>query len=238
MARAASRLPARSKPPGQRSPRWGSPPAPKSDYPRCLESYGRSFPSCRYSFSRTTRRSHGARTRTSCGRIFPDFVRGWRRSFTDADVGWDADDGLRLRPVSEEELKVHLSVAVHDLEPVDFRLVEARGPPPAFRDESRFGNQGQRGEAPNAAVAGGDRHAVPGRDLLRGEALLVERNENPERVIVEERLPVRVVQQEVFGEESGTGCRRTSVGRSHRCHAADSRSLSKSPRLPLSPLSE
>jgi len=151
-------------------------------------------------------------------------VRGWRRSFTDADVGWNTDDGLRLRPVSQEQLEVHLPVAVHDLEPVDFRLVEAGGPPPALRDESRFGDQGERDEPSDAAVAGGDRHAVSSRDLLGGEALLMQRDENPERVIVEERLSVRVVQQEIFGRESGTRCRRTSIGRSHRCHAADSRS--------------
>src|SRR2546427_12056092 len=127
------------------------------------------------------RRSHGERTPTSCGRILPDFVRGWRRSFTDPDVGWDADDGLRLRPVSQEELEEHLPVAVHDLEPVDFRFIEARGPPPALRDESRFGDQVQGDEPSDAAVAGGNRHAVPGRDLLRGEALLMPRDEDPER---------------------------------------------------------
>src|SRR3989449_4870980 len=103
-------------------------------------------------------RSDGGRTPTSCGRILPDFVRGWRRSFTDPDVGWDADDGLRLGPVSQEQLKVHLPVAVHDLEPVDLRLVEARGPPPALRYESRFRNQVQRDEASDAAVARSDRH--------------------------------------------------------------------------------
>src|SRR3989441_5315334 len=213
MACAASRSRERSMPPGQRSPRWGSPPAPKSDYLRCLESFGRSFPSCRCSSSRTTRRSHGARTRTSCGRIFSDFVRGWRRSFTDPDVGWDADDGLRLGPVSQEQLKVHLPVAVHDLEPVDLRLVEARGPPSALRYESRFGNQVQRDEASDAAVARSDRDAVSRRNLLCSEALLVERNENPERVIVEERPPLRGVQQEIFRRESGAGGRRTSPGR-------------------------
>src|SRR5881296_578902 len=130
-------------------------------------------------------RSHGERTPTSCGRILPDFVRGWRRSFTDADVGRDADDGLRLRPVSQEELEVHLPVAVHDLEPVHLRFVKARGPTAAFGEEPGLGNQGEGDEAPNAAGASGNRHAIPGRDLLCGEALLMARDENSERVIVE-----------------------------------------------------
>jgi len=119
---------------------------------------------------------------------------------------------------------VHLPVSVHDLEPIHLRLVEARGPSPTLGDEAGFGDQGEGDEAPDAAVAGGDGHAVSGRDLLRGEALLMQRDENPERVVVEKGLPVRVVQQEVLGEESGPRRWRTSVWRSHRCHAADSRS--------------
>jgi len=126
-------------------------------------------------------------------------VRGWRRSFTDTDVGRDADDRLRLRPVSQQQLEMHLPVAVHDLEAVHLRLVQTRGPPAALRDESGLGDQGQGDETPDPAVACGNRHAVAGRDLLRREALLVQRDEDPERVVVEERLPVRVVQQEVFG---------------------------------------
>src|SRR5947199_9637563 len=78
------------------------------------------------------------RTRTSCGRIFPDFVREWRRCSTDCDVRGDPHQSLRLRAVSKHEEEKHLAAAVCDLETIDFRLVEPRRPRTSLRDESCY----------------------------------------------------------------------------------------------------
>src|SRR5207244_9593910 len=104
--------------------------------------------------------SHGTRTRTSCGRIFPDFVREWRRCSTDRDVGRNSDQGLRLRPVSKHQKEKHLAAAIGDLEAVDFGLVEPCGPPTPFRDETRLRDELERGESPNPPAARGTRTSV------------------------------------------------------------------------------
>src|SRR2546428_680623 len=143
------------------------------------------------------------RIRTSCGRVFPDFVRAWRRCSTDPDVGRNADDRVRLRAVPQKQVEVHPAAPVGDLEAVHLGLVESRRPPADLRDESRLGDQGQREEAADSSVARGDWNPVMRRDFLRCEALLVQRDEDSEGVVVEEGLPVRVVEEQVFRHEWG-----------------------------------
>src|SRR3989475_4462905 len=147
-----------------------------SGFPASIRSCARSFRSCRCNSSRTTRRSHDTRIRTSCGRVFPDFVRAWRRCSTDPDFGRNADDRVRLRAVPQKQVEVHPAAPIRDLEAVHLGLVESRGPPAALRDESRLGDQGQREEAPNPSVARGDWNPVMRRDFLRREALLFNRD--------------------------------------------------------------
>src|SRR2546427_86652 len=189
-----------------------------------IRSCARSFRSCRCNSSRTTRRSHDTRIRTSCGRVFPDFVRAWRRCSTDPDVGRNADDRVRLRAVPQKQVEVHPAAPIRDLEAVHLGLVESRGPPAALRDESRLGDQGQREEAPNPSVARGDWNPVMRRDFLRREALLVQRDEDSEGVVVEEGLPVRVVEEQVFRHEWGPRGWTPAIGGPYGGHVADSRS--------------
>src|SRR6267378_5713369 len=140
------------------------------------------------------RPSRVTRTRTSCGRIFPDFVREWRRCSNDRDVGWDSDQGLRLRPVSKHQEQKHLAAPVSDLEAVDLRLVPPRGSPTSFRNESCFGDESKRCESTHTPIASRDRNPVTARNLLRGQVLLVKRDQNPERVVVQKGLAVLVVE--------------------------------------------
>src|SRR2546428_13377879 len=107
------------------------------------------------------RPSHGTRTRTSCGRIFPDFVREWRRCSTDRDVGWNSDQGLRLGPGSEHKKEMHLAAAIGDLEAVDFGLVYSCGPPKPFRDEARLRDEPERPVASYPPVPTGVRNCEP-----------------------------------------------------------------------------
>src|SRR5438046_10501929 len=122
------------------------------------------------------------RTRTSYGRIFPDFVREWRRCSTDCDVRGDPHQSLRLRAVSKHQEEKHLAAAVCDLEAIDFRLVEPRRPPTSFRDESCFRDESERRKSTHTPVARGDRHPISARDRLSCEILLMQREQNPRRV--------------------------------------------------------
>src|SRR2546428_25309 len=162
--------------------------------------------------------------RETCGRLFPDFGRAWRRCSTDPDVGRNADDRVRLCAVPQKQVQVHAAAPIRDLEAVHLGLVESRGPPGALRDESRLGDQGQREEAPDPSVARGDWNPVMRRDFLRREALLVQRDEDSEGVVVEEGLPVRVVEEQVFRHEWGPRGRTPAIGGPDGGHAADSRS--------------
>src|SRR5437016_14262262 len=112
------------------------------------------------------------RTRTSCGRIFPDFVREWRRCSTDRDVRGDPHQSLRLRAVSKHQEEKHLAAAVRDLEAIDFRLVEPSRPPTSFRDESCFRDESERREAAHTTGERGDRHTGSALATLGGEAPL------------------------------------------------------------------
>jgi len=119
-------------------------------------------------------------------------------------------------------MQVHLPAPVGDLESVHLGLVQACGASTALRQETGFGNEAEGREPSHPTVARRDRHAVPVRDLLRGQFLLMQRDEDPERVIVEEGLAVFVVQQQFFREQLRSSRRAAVLGRSKERHAADS----------------
>src|SRR5436190_19366816 len=112
------------------------------------------------------------RTRTSCGRIFPDFVREWRRCSTDCDVRGDPHQSLRLRAVSKHQEEKHLAAAVCDLETIDFRLVEPRRPP---TDQSVDGNVGTNSLAPGSLPCRSRKHRHDRSDRTHARG---ERHEN------------------------------------------------------------
>jgi len=152
-------------------------------------------------------------------------VREWRRCSTDRNVRRDPNQGLRLRAVSKHQEEKHLAAAVRDLEAIDFRLVEPSRPPTSFRDESCFRDESERRESPNTPVARGDRHTVSARDRLGGEVLLMQCDQDPQGVVVQEGLPVFVVQKEILGHQSRSRGRTSAIGRSDKGHVPDSRSL-------------
>jgi len=151
-------------------------------------------------------------------------VRGWSRCFTDADVRRDADEGRDVRAVPEDEVQMHLAATVCDIEAVYFGLVEACGPSAALRHKSRLGDQPEGSEPADAAIARRDRDAVPVRDLLGRQLLLVDGDQDPQGVVVEEGLSVLVVEQKFFGPQLRSRGLAAVRWRSER-HAADSGSL-------------
>jgi len=116
---------------------------------------------------------------------------------------------------------MHLAAPVRDLEAVYLGFVEACRPSASLRHESRLGDEPQGGEPSDAPIAGGDRHAVPVRDLLRRQLLLVKCDQDPQGVVVEEGLPVLVVQEEFFDQQLRSGGLAAVRGRSER-HTAHS----------------
>jgi len=151
-------------------------------------------------------------------------VRGWSRCFTEGDVRRHPDDGRDVRAVPEDEVQIHLAAAVGDLEALHFGLVQAGGPSAALRHESRLGDQPEGGEPAYPSIARGDRDAVPVRDLLGRQLLLVEGDQDAEGVVVEEGLSVLVIEQKFFGQQLRSGGFAAVRWRSER-HAADSGSL-------------
>jgi len=111
------------------------------------------------------------------------------------------DDSGCGRPAPQNQVEGHLPAAVRDREPVDFGLVEVGGPAAAFRDVSRFGDEPEGDEPPDAPVARRDRDLVALGDFLSGERLLVQRDQDPEGVVIQEGLSVPVVQQELLGHQ-------------------------------------
>src|SRR5207247_11033670 len=122
------------------------------------------------------------RTRTSGGRIFPDFVREWRRCSTDRDVRGDPHQSLRLRAVSKHQEEKHLAAAARDLETIDFRLVEPRRPRTSFRDESCFRGESERGEPTQTTVARAGRHTVSAPERMPCVAGAMPRDPGPRGV--------------------------------------------------------
>jgi len=111
------------------------------------------------------------------------------------------DDRGGRGAVAEHEVKGHLPAPVRDREAVDLRLVEAGGAAAPLRHVAGLGDELEREETPNAAVAGRDGDLVPLGDLLSGQRLLVQGDEDPERVVIQEGLPVLVVQEELLRDE-------------------------------------
>src|SRR5205823_13143035 len=105
----------------------------------------------------------------------------------------------------------------------------------AFRYEAGLRDEAQRDESTDAPVACGDRDSVSRRDRLRGEAFLVQRDQDAERVIVQEGPAISIVQQEVLRDEAGSRGRTTAILRSDEGHERPMRPRwHKSPRARLS----
>jgi len=114
----------------------------------------------------------------------------------------EVDHRGRGDPAPEHEVQRHLPAPVRDRESVHLGLVEMGGTPPPLRDVSRLGDETEGDEPPDAAVAGGDGDLVPLGDLLGRQGFLMEGDEDPERVVIQERLPVLVVEEQLLGDQA------------------------------------